>query len=162
MYTSITVDWYAFVLTCGLYTCIYTCTCMHIYTIVHVHVSVNQITMCIHTFFPFLVGLTESRALVWKTCLTDCLTSGSVASCMATMWHAPCSTLRALVNILTERCCHSVHCHEGQGTVHAQNMLWVAVHVHVHVYLFIATMCTMYMHVYMHIQMHTQWTHVNT
>ena len=72
-----------------------------------------------HTFFPFLVGLTESRALVWKTCLTDCLTRGSVASCMATMWQAPCSTLRALVNILMERIqdsmvyCVGVH-HEGQ------------------------------------------------
>ena len=53
------------------------------------------------TFFPFLVGLTESRALVWNTCLTACLTSGSVTSCMATMWHAPSSTLRALVKTLT-------------------------------------------------------------
>ena len=37
------------------------------------------------TFLPFLVGLAQSTALDWNTCLSVCLTRGSPAICIATM-----------------------------------------------------------------------------
>ena len=55
------------------------------------------------TFLPFLVGLTPITALVWYTCLITCLTIGSQASCIATIWQAPCKTARTVEKCLEKR-----------------------------------------------------------
>ena len=50
------------------------------------------------TFLPFLVGLMLILALSWKVCRRTCLTRGSLAICMATMYLVPSSTASGVLN----------------------------------------------------------------
>lgn len=54
----------------------------------------------VSTFFPFLVGLMLILARSWKVCRRTCLTSGSLAICMATMYLVPSSTASGVENWL--------------------------------------------------------------